>query len=147
MKSLLIALVTITAGAGIGRAELFSPSVLPGAVIGGVAGAVIGNNSGHHGADGAIIGAVAGGLIGAAIDQDHSSRGYYAEPPVRNSCETTVYVRPAPRVIYVPAPPPRVVYVQPRGEVIVRSYDRHDERGRYEQSHYRDDRRYHDYRR
>jgi|GEM_PF-3208003 len=161
MKSLIIALVTLTAGAGVGRAELFSPNVVPGAILGGVAGAVIGNNSGHHGSDGAIIGAVAGGLIGAAIDQDRSDTRYYSEtryysaPPAPPVCEPReVYVQSAPRVVCASAP--RVVYVEPRREVIIRRDDCRADYGRYDRYHYADrrhddhrsyDRRYDDRRR
>lgn len=133
MKTLLFALATLAAGAGSAHAELFSPSVVPGAIIGGVAGAVIGNNSGsHRGGDGAVIGAIAGGVIGAAIDSDryegrYQTRGYderyYSPAPVAR-CEPPVVYREAPRVVYV-QPAPRVVYVQPRHEVIIRRDDRH----------------------
>ena len=41
MKTLLFALATLTAGVGSAHAGLFSPSVVPGAIIGGTAGAII----------------------------------------------------------------------------------------------------------
>lgn len=52
------------------RAQIFRPETVNGAVLGGIAGAVIGNNSGdlHHNAwKGAAIGTVAGALIGSAV--------------------------------------------------------------------------------
>lgn len=58
------------------QAQVFRPETVNGAVLGGIAGAVIGNNSGdlHHNAwKGAAIGAVAGGLIGSAVGE---SRDY-----------------------------------------------------------------------
>lgn len=65
----LLALVPVTVQAS-------GDSVLGGALIGGVAGAIIGNNSGGHNAwRGAAIGSVAGAMIGAAADDSHG-RGY-----------------------------------------------------------------------
>lgn len=130
MKTLLFALATLTAGVGSAHAGLFSPSVLPGAIIGGTAGAIIGNNSnGHHGPEGALIGAIAGGLIGGAIDNDRDGVRRYETTTVYTSCApTVVYRAPAPRVVYVPAPRRTVVYVAPRREVIVRHDVRVDHR-------------------
>lgn len=76
------------------QAQVFRPETVNGAVLGGIAGAVIGNNSGdlHHNAwKGAAIGAVAGGLIGSATaeSRDYNRRtqvpvprghGYYQRP-------------------------------------------------------------------
>jgi len=76
------------------QAQVFRPETVNGAVLGGIAGAVIGNNSGdlHHNAwKGAAIGAVAGGLIGSAVGEsrDYERRtqvpvpyrdGYYQRP-------------------------------------------------------------------
>ena len=71
------------------RAQIFRPETVNGAVLGGIAGAVIGNNSGdlHHNAwKGAAIGTVAGALIGSAVadSRDYDQRtqvpapsGYY----------------------------------------------------------------------
>jgi outer membrane lipoprotein SlyB len=75
------------------QAQVFRPETVNGAVLGGIAGAVIGNNSGdlHHNAwRGAAIGAVAGGLIGSAVGEsreyDHRTQvtapsGYYTYGP------------------------------------------------------------------
>lgn len=142
MKTLFFTLATLTAGVDSAHAELFSPSVLPGAVIGGVAGAVIGNNAGGHhgGSDGAVIGAIAGGLIGAAVDHSRPADRYYV-PASAPACPppVTYYVAPAPRVVY--APPARTVYVAPRREVVVVRRD-YDHRGypehRYERDYRRD---------
>ncbi len=64
------------------QAQLFRPSTVNGAVIGGIAGAVIGNNSGdlgHNAVRGAAIGTVAGALIGSAVDdsRERSDSGSY----------------------------------------------------------------------
>lgn len=59
-----------------------SSNTLGGALIGGVAGAIIGHNTGDSRADtwrGAAIGSVAGAVIGSAVDDSgrgHSSRGH-----------------------------------------------------------------------
>ncbi|MFT3783112.1 MAG: YMGG-like glycine zipper-containing protein [Nibricoccus sp.] len=58
------------------RAEVFRPSTVNGAVVGGLAGALIGSTSGDRDDiwRGAAVGAVAGGLIGAASDSHGHSR-------------------------------------------------------------------------
>jgi len=61
------------------QAQLFRPETINGAVIGGLAGAVIGNNSGdlhHNGARGAAIGAVAGAVIGTAVGESREASGH-----------------------------------------------------------------------
>ena len=71
------------------RAQVFRPQTVNGAVLGSIAGAIIGNNSGdHNGARGALIGAAAGALLGS-ISADEPAR----RAPV-----------PAP-VVYAPARP------------------------------------------
>lgn len=62
-----------------GHAQVFRPETINGAIIGGVAGAVIGNNSGdlhHNGARGAVIGAAAGALIGSAVGENREHADY-----------------------------------------------------------------------
>jgi len=66
------------------QAQVFHPETVNGAVLGGIAGAVIGNNSGslHHNAwQGAAIGAVAGGLIGSTVGESRE-RGRATQVPV-----------------------------------------------------------------
>lgn len=58
------------------RAQIFRPEAVNGAVLGGIAGAVIGNNSGdlrHNAWKGAAIGAGAGLLLGEAIGNANAS--------------------------------------------------------------------------
>lgn len=67
-------LVALALGASLARvqAQVFRPETVRGAVLGGVAGAIIGNNSGDLGNNawrGAAIGTVAGGLIGSAVGE------------------------------------------------------------------------------
>ena len=53
------------------QAQIFGPQTLNGALLGGIAGAVIGHNSGslsHNGWQGAAIGAGVGAVLGAAAD-------------------------------------------------------------------------------
>ena len=69
-------------------------NTLAGAALGGIAGAVIGNNSrGHDSAKGALIGVAAGGLIGAVVGQQkviNRSQGVIPQP------NYTTYAPPAP---------------------------------------------------
>ena len=84
MKTLLsvgFALVTLTSV----RAQVFRPEAVNGAVLGGIAGAVIGNNSGdlhHNGWRGAALGAGAGLLLGETVGNANAaargSGGSYA---------------------------------------------------------------------
>jgi uncharacterized protein YcfJ len=94
------------------QAQLFRPSVVNGALLGGVAGAIIGNNSGSggHTGEGAAIGVVAGALLGAAVDNARQPGHRVPVPsaPVRRTV-TSYYEEPA----YCPPPAPTVVYVQP----------------------------------
>jgi hypothetical protein len=58
-------------------AQVFRPETVNGAVIGGIAGAVIGHNSGslnHNGWKGAAIGAGVGAVIGSAVGRDNDAR-------------------------------------------------------------------------
>lgn len=62
------------------RAEIFRSRAANGALIGGLAGAIIGHNSGslnHSALRGAAIGAGAGLVIGAAIDDARDHRGWH----------------------------------------------------------------------
>lgn len=59
------------------HAQVFRPEAINGAVLGGVAGAVIGNNSGdlrHNAWKGAAIGAGAGLILGEAVGNANASR-------------------------------------------------------------------------
>lgn len=61
------------------HAQVFRPEAVNGAVLGGIAGAVIGNNSGslHHNAwKGAAIGAGAGLILGEAVGNANAAAGY-----------------------------------------------------------------------
>jgi uncharacterized membrane protein len=61
------------------QAEIFRSRAVNGALIGGLAGAIIGNNSGslnHNAWRGAAIGAGTGLLIGAAMDDARDHRGW-----------------------------------------------------------------------
>jgi hypothetical protein len=69
MKTILslgLALVVFTSA----QAQIFRPAAVNGALLGGIAGAIIGNNSGslhHNGWQGAAIGAGAGLILGSAL--------------------------------------------------------------------------------
>lgn len=59
------------------HAQIFRPQTVNSAVLGGIAGAIIGNNSGDLHNDpwrGAVIGAAVGGLLGSAAADAHDRR-------------------------------------------------------------------------
>ena len=93
MKTLLFTLSLAVAGVGSTYAQ--SSTVARGAVVGSIAGALIGGHNHDRWAEGAVIGAAAGALIGAAVDQPR----------------TVVVTTPPPVVVCAPAPR-EVVYVQ-----------------------------------
>ena len=73
-----------------------------GAVFGGLAGAVIGHNSGHRGLEGAAIGAGAGLLLGS-IAENQARR----EAAAQNRWGTAVSTAPAHAIPVYQAPPPQ----------------------------------------
>jgi len=112
MKTLLVSLLALGLGAAAPvKAQIFQPNVVNGALIGGVAGAIIGNNNGHHTGEGALIGAVGGAVLGGLVQPQ--PQAYAPAPPV-------YYTSPAP--VYVQPPPSQVVYVQPAPVVVERTY-------------------------
>jgi outer membrane lipoprotein SlyB len=83
MKTIAALTLTLFALAPV-QAQVFHPETINGAVLGGIAGAVIGNNSGslHHNAwQGAAIGSVAGALIGSSVGESRE-QSYHARVPV-----------------------------------------------------------------
>ena len=97
MKTFAAAFVSASFSVASLQAQILQPSTVNGAVLGGVAGAVIGKNSGdlHHNAwRGAAIGTVAGAVVGSAVgsSREHASYdrnhvgvsigygGYYGRP-------------------------------------------------------------------
>ncbi|MBI3886815.1 MAG: hypothetical protein HY302_13960 [Opitutae bacterium] len=81
---------------------------LRGALFGGLAGAIIGNNSGRgHGGRGALIGATAGLILGSIADGHRGPRDY---PPPRFSRRARYY-EPAADAEPAPAPPPQQVTI------------------------------------
>jgi hypothetical protein len=126
MKTLLLTLTLAAVGLSSVRAEVYRPSAVgPSAVLGAVAGALIGGHNNDHWAEGAIIGAAAGAVVGSVVDQSqpvaYSDREIRPVAVVGNApCVTSyspqvVYVNPAPRVVYVQRPvcvPAPVVYVR-----------------------------------
>lgn len=140
MKTLLVTVSLALAGAVPVHAQLFRPSVGNTAVVGAVAGGLIGGHNGDRWAEGAIIGAAAGALIGAVLTPPEQT---YSPPPpvyqvpanygqqVYSSGGTTV-VRSIPDAPLAPmaptiveqAPtqvvqaPPQVVYVESAPRVV-----------------------------
>lgn len=125
MKTLLLTLSLVAVSLSSVRAEIYRPSAVgPSAVIGAVAGALIGGHNNDRWAEGALIGAAAGAVVGSVVDQSrpvvYSDREIRPVAVVSNApCVTgpapqVVYVNPTPRVVYVQRPvyvPAPVVYV------------------------------------
>lgn len=63
-------------------AQFFRPETVSGAIIGGVAGAVIGHNDDRHGWEGAAYGAAAGALIGTWVGESRDRHGVRVPRPV-----------------------------------------------------------------
>jgi uncharacterized protein YcfJ len=64
------------------QAQIFRPQAVDGAVLGGIAGAIIGHSSGslnHNGWQGAAIGATAGYLLGSVAEQNARNREAMAQ--------------------------------------------------------------------
>lgn len=129
MKTLLLSLTCVTGLVASAQAQVFQPQTARNVLIGGVVGAIIGENNHHQALEGAAIGAAAGLLWSAATERDCTPS--YAPPvPVRQVCETptrTVVVAAQPRcdqptrtVVVCPPPPPRRVVVVQQPAVIVR---------------------------
>jgi hypothetical protein len=80
MKTILVTVSLALAGVSTTQAQIFRPSVGGSAVVGAVAGGLIGGHNGDRWAEGAVIGAAAGALIGAAITPREPV--YTTPPPV-----------------------------------------------------------------
>ena len=80
MKTILVTVSLALAGVSTAQAQIFRPSVGGSAVVGAVAGGLIGGHNGDRWAEGAVIGAAAGALIGAAITPREPV--YTTPPPV-----------------------------------------------------------------
>ena len=87
MKTLLVTVSIALAGVSSTQAQIFRPSVGNGAVVGAVAGGLIGGHNGDRWAEGAVIGGVAGALIGAALTPQ--------QPVVYQPAPAVVYQSPA----------------------------------------------------
>ena len=68
MKLLLVSLSLALAGTSVSSAQVFGPSTATGAVLGAVAGGLIGGHNGDRWAPGMVIGAVAGAAIGSTFE-------------------------------------------------------------------------------
>jgi hypothetical protein len=78
MKTILVTVSLALGGASSAEAQIFRPAVGNGAVVGAVAGGLIGGHNGDRWAEGAVIGAAAGALIGAALTPQQP---VYSAPP------------------------------------------------------------------
>jgi len=106
MKTLLLSLVCAAGLTATAQAQLFRPQIANDVLIGGVAGALIGENNHHRAAEGALIGAAAGYLWGVATNPPPPA---YAPPvPVVVGCGPRAivsahcgygYAAPAPSIV------------------------------------------------
>jgi len=129
MKTLLLSLACAAGLTVTAQAQIFRPQIANDVLIGGVAGAIIGENNHHHAAEGALIGAAAGYLWGEATTPPAqpayappvpvvASYGYGPRAIVSAPCGYG-YVAPAPAVVvYGPSvmyrhPARRAVYYAP----------------------------------
>ncbi len=90
--SLCLALAALSSA----HAQIFRPEAVNGALLGGIAGAVIGHNSGslnHNGWQGAAIGAGAGYLLGQAVGASNDAARAH-EVPVPGARGAYIYRRP-----------------------------------------------------
>ena len=126
MKTLLLSLLCAAGLSATAQAQIFRPQVANSVLLGGIAGAIIGENNHHHAAEGALIGAAAGYLWGEATTPRQPS---YAPPlPVATGCgygpraiisSPCGYGTPAPAVVVYGSsvgyrhPVRRAVYVAP----------------------------------
>ena len=96
MKTIILALSLAVAGVGPAHAQLFQPVITRDAVLGALAGALIGDHNHDRWGEGAVIGAAAGALLGATVDQPRAV--VYSQAPV---VQVAPVVSPAPQVVYV----------------------------------------------
>ncbi|MSU65599.1 MAG: hypothetical protein EXS38_05750 [Opitutus sp.] len=138
MKTLIATLTLAVAGVSSAHAQMYQPAATRGAVLGAIAGALVGGHNHDRWGEGAVIGGVAGALLGAALAPQEpvyqSPVPVYQSPAVvygqsaplvqsapvvpmaltvQQAAPQVVYVESAPRVVYVQAPPPAVVYLNP----------------------------------
>jgi len=108
------------------QAQILRPQIANDVLIGGIAGAIIGDNNHHHAAEGALIGAAAGYLWGAATAPQQPAyappvpvAAYYGPRAIVSAPCDYAYATPAPAVVvYAPSvgyryPVRRIVYAAP----------------------------------
>ncbi|MDD2762610.1 MAG: hypothetical protein PHE83_01395 [Opitutaceae bacterium] len=132
MKAKLILSCLLAAGlVSSARAQLFGPETSRNILLGGIAGAIIGDNNHHQAAAGALFGATAGYLWSQATVPAGRPVVVTARPPA------VVYARspacpPPPVVCYRACPAPvRVVVVAPAGGYCHRTVVVHSRRHRW----------------
>ena len=91
------------------QAQILRPEAADGAVLGGIAGAIIGHNSGslnHNGWQGAAIGATAGYLIGSVVEQNARNREAAAQVVTVQSAPAPAPAQAPQQVTIINNPPP-----------------------------------------
>jgi hypothetical protein len=122
MKTKGMTLFTVTLALLCGGCVGTGPNTQQGAVAGGalgaIAGAIIGNNSGHgNGAQGALIGAAAGAILGGTMGNqaDHERGTIYGSEAEATTQSYAMSPPPAPQrpsEIISPQPAPEAVWIQ-----------------------------------
>jgi len=79
------------------RAQIFGPNATGGALLGGLAGGIIGYNNHNQTGRGIAIGAASGLLLGSIVDQANYSSSQRTQVPVPSPC---YIIRPAPAYYY-----------------------------------------------
>jgi hypothetical protein len=124
MKTLLLVLTLATAGVNTASAQIYRPAVVNGAVLGGIAGAIIGGHNHDRWGEGAIIGAAAGALLGSTVPAPREV--IYQAPPVtvvQNAPAVPMAATvPTAPTVAVPATSAPVVVSQPTQVVYVPYY-------------------------
>ena len=106
MKTILVTVSLALAGVSTAQAQIFRPSVGGSAVVGAVAGGLIGGHNGDRWAEGAVIGAAAGALIGAAMTPQEP---VYTTPPPVYQAPATYGQQVYGQQVYSPQPGTTVV--------------------------------------
>lgn len=126
MKTLLLALSLAATGVSTATAQVYQPAVVNGAILGGIAGAVIGGHNHDRWGEGALIGAAAGALIGSTVPAPQQAVVYQSPPvTVVQTVPNAAVVQQAPTIGNAPvvAAPgsaaPQVVYVQQQPAQVV----------------------------
>ena len=103
MKTILLTLSLAMAGAGTAHAQVFQPATTSGAVLGAIAGGLIGGHNHDRWGEGMVIGAVAGAVLGSVMSPPQPV--YQSGTIYQTTQPTVVYGQQAPTVQSAPVAP------------------------------------------